>query len=67
MALGAFLQVAAVLAVCVAAGALEPERAGADLVFQPLHEAAAPLLLQVHAFGSPVEPPRDRGQPSGTD
>ena len=26
------------------------ERAGADLVFRPLHEAAEPLLAQVHSF-----------------
>ncbi|MFU8840740.1 MAG: NAD-binding protein [Nitriliruptoraceae bacterium] len=41
------------------------ERAGADLAFRPLHEAAAPLLWQVHAFGTPeTDPPRDRGEPS---
>jgi Kef-type K+ transport system membrane component KefB len=43
------------------------ERAGADLVFRPLHEAAAPLLWQVHAFGTPDAPAEDRGQPSDAD
>lgn len=44
--------------------ARELERAGADLVFRPLHEAAAPLMRQVHAFGPPDPTARDRSEPS---